>query len=61
MRVSVTEPTGAETHVFGHLAGADVIAVLRERVSYSQGLEIGVSIPADQLHIFDAATKVRMN
>jgi multiple sugar transport system ATP-binding protein len=61
MRVSVTEPTGAETHVFGRLGGADVIAVLRERVSYSQGADIGVSIASDQMHIFDAATKTRLN
>jgi multiple sugar transport system ATP-binding protein len=61
MRVAVTEPTGAETHVFGQLGATDVIAVVRERVSYSQGQEMGVSIAPDQLHIFDATTKVRLN
>ena len=27
MRVTLTEPTGAETHVFGRIGGVDVIAV----------------------------------
>jgi multiple sugar transport system ATP-binding protein len=61
LRVTLTEPTGAETHVFGRIGGADVIAVLRERVAFPEGLDIGVSIPPDQLHIFEAASKVRMN
>lgn len=61
MRITLTEPTGAETHVFGRLGGVDVIAVLRERVSFSEGLDAGVSIPPDQVHIFDAASKARLN
>jgi multiple sugar transport system ATP-binding protein len=61
LRVTLTEPTGAETHVFGRIGGADVIAVLRERVTLPEGTDIGVSIPADQLHIFEAASKARMN
>jgi multiple sugar transport system ATP-binding protein len=61
LRVTLTEPTGAETHVFGRAGGVDVIAVLRERVAFAEGSDIGVSIPGDQLHIFDAASKVRLN
>ncbi len=61
MRVTLTEPTGAETHVFGRIGGIDVIAVVHERVVFQEGSEIGVSIPADQLHIFEAASKVRLN
>jgi multiple sugar transport system ATP-binding protein len=61
LRVTLTEPTGAETHVFGRIGGVDVIAVLRERVSLSEGSEIGVSIAADQLHIFEAASQARLN
>ena len=61
LHVTLTEPTGAETHVFGRVGGVDVIAVLRERVTFSEGLDIGVSIPADQLHIFEAASKARLN
>jgi len=61
LRVTLTEPTGAETHVFGRIGGVDVIAVLRERVALSEGSDIGVSIPADQLHIFEAASQARLN
>ena len=61
LRVTLTEPTGAETHVFGRIGGVDVIAVLRERVAFSEGSDIGVSIPADQLHVFEAASKARVN
>ena len=61
LHVTLTEPTGAETHVFGRVGGVDVIAVLRERVTFSEGLDIGVSIPADQLHIFEAGSKARLN
>jgi multiple sugar transport system ATP-binding protein len=61
LTVALTEPTGAETHVFGRMGGVDVIAVLRERVTLAEGVDIGVSVPSDQLHIFDAASKVRLN
>ena len=61
LRVALTEPTGAETHVFGRMGGVDVIAVLRERVVFPEGVDIGVSVPPDQLHVFDAASKVRLN
>jgi multiple sugar transport system ATP-binding protein len=61
MRVALTEPTGAETHLFGSIGGADVIAVLRERVTFSEGRNIGVSVPPDQLHIFEATSKARLN
>jgi hypothetical protein len=47
--------------VFGRVGGVDVIAVLRERVGLSEGSDVGVSIPADQLHIFEAASQTRLN
>jgi multiple sugar transport system ATP-binding protein len=61
MRVALTEPTGAETHVFGQMGGVDTIAVLRERVAYPEGKDIGIAIAPEQLHIFDATTKARLN
>ena len=61
IRVSLTEPTGAETHVFGRMGGVEVIAVLHERVAFPEGSDIGVSIPPDQLHIFEAGSKARLN
>jgi len=61
LQVTLTEPTGAETHVFGRLGGAEVIAVLRDRVAFSEGAEIGVSVPGHRLHIFDADSTSRLN
>ena len=61
MLVSLTEPTGAETHVFGRLGGVDLIAVLRERVSFPPGSEIGISIAPEHIHLFDASTTSRLN
>jgi multiple sugar transport system ATP-binding protein len=61
LRVTLTEPTGAETHVFGRIGVVDVIAVLRERVDFAEGADVGVSVPADQLHIFEAGSQMRVN
>jgi hypothetical protein len=47
--------------VFGRVGGVAVIAVLRERVTLLEGSDIGVSIPADQLDIFEAVSKARLN
>ena len=59
--VSLTEPTGAETHVFGRLGADEVIAVLRERLAYPEGSEIGVRIAPENLHVFNASTQMRVN
>jgi len=59
--VSLTEPTGAETHVFGRLGADEVIAVLRERLAYPEGSEFGVRIAPENLHVFNASTQMRVN
>ncbi len=60
VRVKVTEPTGAETHVFGHIGGTEVVVVVKERVAFTPGSELGISIPPSQLHFFDAASGARV-
>jgi multiple sugar transport system ATP-binding protein len=59
--VNLTEPTGAETHVFGRLGADEVIAVVRERLGYPDGAEIGVIIAPENIHLFSASTKKRVN
>ena len=59
--VNLIEPTGAETHVFGRLGADDVIAVVRERLGYAEGAEIGVSIAPENIHLFSASTQARVN
>ena len=59
--VNLTEPTGAESHVFGRLGANEVIAVVRERLGYPDGAEIGVMIAPENIHLFSASTKTRVN
>ena len=58
--VNITEPTGAETHVFGRLGADEVIAVVRERLGYPDGAEIGVMIAPENIHLFSASTTARV-
>jgi len=59
--VNVAEPTGAETHVFGRLGADEAIAVVRERLGYPDGAEIGVMIAPENIHLFSASTTARVN
>jgi len=53
--VIVVEPTGSETHVALRLAGQQVIAAFRERVSLRPGDRVPLWPQAAQAHLFDAA------
>jgi multiple sugar transport system ATP-binding protein len=59
--VNLTEPTGAETHVFGRLGGDEVIAVVRERLVFPEGAETGVKVAPENIHLFSALTNTRVN
>jgi ABC-type sugar transport system ATPase subunit len=61
MSVNVSEPAGAETHVFGRLGEDEVIAVVRERLTCAEGAEIGVSIAPKHIHLFSPVSKARVN
>jgi multiple sugar transport system ATP-binding protein len=61
MRIELVEPTGAETHLFGRLGGADVAAVVRDRVGFALGAEIGVSVDPTRLHLFDPTSEARLS
>jgi multiple sugar transport system ATP-binding protein len=60
MLVTLIEPTGSETHVFGTIGGVDVIAVVRKRFAGADDSRFGVFIAPEELHIFDAATHQRL-
>jgi multiple sugar transport system ATP-binding protein len=60
MRIELVEPTGAETHLFGRLGGAEVAAVVRDRAGFALGAEIGVSVDPLRLHLFDPASEARL-
>ncbi|EAS49495.1 ATP-binding protein, ABC-type sugar transporter [Aurantimonas manganoxydans SI85-9A1] len=61
LRVEVVEPTGSETHVIAKLGDSDVMCVFRERISAGPGDELPVSIDAEAVHLFDAATGARVS
>ena len=60
MQVKVVEPTGAETVVFLRYEGQDVTAIFRERHAFTAGQTIHLKPDPDHIHIFDAATGVRL-
>ncbi|MDB5522307.1 MAG: ugpC 22 [Rhizobium sp.] len=55
------EPTGAETQIATRLAGADVMVALRERIMAQPGDHLTVIPIAANIHLFDAATGLRIN
>jgi multiple sugar transport system ATP-binding protein len=54
--VSVTEPTGPETHIYGDAGADEICAVMRERVDLKRGDKIGLAPQLDRIHLFDAET-----
>jgi multiple sugar transport system ATP-binding protein len=59
--VHVIEPTGSETQVMAHIAGAPVLCAFRERVSARPGEAIRVAPDPALVHLFDQATGARLN
>lgn len=58
--VVVIEPTGAETHLFGSLAGSNVCAVFHSRQRARPGEQIWLRAEEEQMHLFDAVTGGRL-
>ncbi|WP_131195660.1 ABC transporter ATP-binding protein [Lichenihabitans psoromatis] len=58
--VSVVEPTGAETHLFGTIADVEVRCVFRERVSPKPGSTLMLDVDPALVHVFDAQTGERL-
>jgi len=59
-RVLAMEPTGAATHVTLALADRTVIAVVRDRVTFSRGSPVRLAVRPESLHLFDPTTSKRM-
>ena len=58
--VSLVEPTGSETHLIAHFGGAQIVAVLRERVAIQEGDTVKLSFDATAPHFFDPASGERL-
>ena len=61
MTVQLVEPTGSETLVQGEVAGTKVQVQLRERLKLVPGDRLGLSIAAEDLHLFDPETEQRVD
>ena len=56
VKVHVVEPTGADTFVYGDLAGAQVCAVFSERHDFRNGEVVTLNPHVPSTHLFDAAS-----
>ena len=55
-RVSVTEPTGPEIHVYADIGDKEVCAISKERLDLAPGSEVRLAPVLDKVHLFDTAT-----
>lgn len=57
MKISVIEPTGAETQILGHIGGQQVTCTFRQRITASPGQTIYVQPAGEKAHLFDSAER----
>jgi multiple sugar transport system ATP-binding protein len=55
-KVTVTEPTGPEIHIYADLGPDEICAVVRERLELKRDQMIDLRPMPDKIHLFDAAT-----
>ncbi|MBB3310188.1 multiple sugar transport system ATP-binding protein [Rhizobium sp. BK196] len=60
VEVSVYEPTGSETLIFGRVGGAPIDALIRERIEVEPGKTVHFYLDPRRIHIFDQATGQRL-
>jgi multiple sugar transport system ATP-binding protein len=61
VKVHVVEPTGADTYVYGDIAGAQLCAVFNERHAFKNGEIIQLQPQIAATHIFDAGSGKRLH
>ncbi|MBB3285347.1 MULTISPECIES: sn-glycerol-3-phosphate ABC transporter ATP-binding protein UgpC [unclassified Rhizobium] len=60
VEVSVFEPTGSETLIFGRVGGVPIDALIRERIEIASGRTMHFRIDPRHVHIFDQETGKRL-
>jgi len=55
-KVTVVEPTGADTYVYAEIAGAQACAIFSERHAFAPGETIRLQPDLAVVHLFDAKT-----
>ena len=53
-KVSVTEPTGPELHIYADMGAVELCAITQERLSLARGEDIEFAPRLDKIHLFDA-------
>jgi multiple sugar transport system ATP-binding protein len=56
-RITVIEPTGAETHIYAEADGREICAVSRDRLDWTPGAPISLVPALEHVHLFDHATR----
>jgi multiple sugar transport system ATP-binding protein len=56
IKVSVTEPTGPEIHIYGDMGSDEICAVVRERIELKREQVLGLKPMDGKVHLFDAAS-----
>jgi multiple sugar transport system ATP-binding protein len=55
-KISVTEPTGPEIHVYADLGDDEICAIVRERQEFKRDSIVEFAPRLDKVHLFDAKT-----
>ena len=55
-RITVTEPTGPEIHVYSELNDIEICAIIRDREVFKRGSVVEFAPRLDKVHLFDATT-----
>ena len=59
-KISIVEPTGAETLVVLRAEGLQLQVVVRDRRQLRPGEVVGITLQPEAIHLFDAATGIRL-
>jgi len=57
MVLSVAEPTGPETHLYGTIGETEVCVISRERRAWTPGQTLHLTVDPNSSHVFDAKTE----
>lgn len=56
VKVSVTEPTGPEIHVYADMGDDEICAIVRDRIDIKRGDTLSLRPVASKIHLFDQAS-----
>ena len=57
-KITVTEPTGPEIHVYAELDKSEICAIIRDRQIFKRDSIVDFAPQLDKVHLFDANTKM---